>query len=467
MKKILIGLFLMMFTAFAYSQSVTGVVSDDSGAPLPGVSVIVKGTTIGTATDIDGKFTLTPNNMNSDVLQFSFIGFDMQEIAINGQSVINATMVTSELFLEEVVAVGYGTVKKRDLTGSVGSVDSDMITERGSTSPMEALQGQVAGVQISTNTGRVGGGFDITIRGVNTLSDTNQPLYVVDGVPTDNIDFLNPQDIARIDILKDASSTAIYGSRGTNGVVLVTTKQADDVQGSYSIAYSGYYGIKDIARLPKMMDGPTWWQYRQDARIAGWSGDDLMTLTQQQVLDAAGSNPWLDQRIADGIFTDWYDEVLHNGEQQNHYISISGRSKNNMSYVVGVGYQGETGLIDKESVDKYSIKANIFHEINDQWTVGTNLNFALIDAENGNNQAMQDAFRLPPIAVPREVDGPNVGQLVEQPGKYFDPITGEDRVGMTSTYNPLLTIANSEITKGATMCWVMLSCNLSLSRTSQ
>ena len=416
-------------------KSVSGKIIDKSGESLPGVTVFVKGTTQGTVTDIDGNYFLS--DVSSDaVIQFSFVGMKMQEVVVGDQSTINIIMEDDAIGIEEIVAVGYGTVKKRDLTGSVGSLDNEMIVERGSTSPMEAMQGQVAGVQINSSNGRIGGGFDITIRGINTLSETNSPLYVVDGIPTDNIDFLNPQDISRIDILKDASSTAIYGSRGTNGVVLVTTKQAGEEDGTFSIAYSGYYGIKAVARLPKMMSGEKWWEYRKDARIAGFS--DLMNISEDDLLDAAGATPWLTDRINRGIYTDWYDEVLKNGTQQNHHISISGTSKNNMSYVIGLGYQKEEGLIDKESIDKYSIKGNILHEINEQWSAGTNLNFIFIEQQNGSDIAMQEAFRLPPVATPRDDDG----NLILQPGTYNSP-SGEELLDMTSTWNPLLQIANS------------------------
>ena len=415
-------------------KSVTGKVTDSNGNPLPGVTVVVKGSTTGVITDANGKYSLS-NIAGNSSLQFSFVGMKMQLIAVGNQTTINVSLEDETIGIEEVVAVGYGTVKKRDLTGSVASMDNEMIVERGSTSPMESMQGQIAGVQINSNNGRIGGGFDITIRGINTLSKTNAPLYVVDGVPTENIDFLNPQDISRIDILKDASSTAIYGSRGTNGVVLVTTKQASEVDGTYDISYSGYYGIKAVARLPQMMSGDEWWQYRQDAVIAGFKNP--MTITKDQVISATGA-AWYMDKIDNGNYTDWYDEVLKTGNQRNHHISISGQSKNNISYVIGIGYQGEEGLIDKESIDKYSIKANIYHKINERWAAGTNINFTFTDQQSGSNTAMSDAFRLPPVSSPRDSEG----KLILQPGNFVNS-SGQE-FSMTSTWNPLLTIANSD-----------------------
>ncbi|MGB3145901.1 MAG: carboxypeptidase-like regulatory domain-containing protein, partial [Maribacter sp.] len=203
-------------------QTVNGLVTDaETQEPLPGVNVVEKGTTNGTVTDFDGNYSITLTSDNA-TLVFSSLGFAKQEITVNGNSSINAVLAEDAQALSEVVVVGYGTQKKSDLTGAIASVGSEALTERNTTNPLEAVQGNVAGVQISSSTGRLGDGFDVVIRGQNSTNDDSAPLYVVDGVPTDGIDFLNPQDIAQIDILKDASSTAIYGSRGSNGVIIVT-----------------------------------------------------------------------------------------------------------------------------------------------------------------------------------------------------------------------------------------------------
>ena len=430
-------LFFLLAAQSIAQTIITGTVVDaSSGEPLPGVNILIKGKGTGATTDLEGMYRLGEVS-SSDVLLFSFIGFISKEVPVGNQTAINVSLEPDVAKLDEVVVVGYGSMEKKDLTGSVGSVDTDMLAERGSTSPMEALQGQVAGVQINTNTGRIGGGFYINIRGVNTLSKSSNPLFVVDGVPTDNIDFLNPLDIARIDILKDASSTAIYGSRGTNGVVIVTTKQASKVAGSATIGYSAYYGVKDVARLPKMMTGDRWWEYRQDARLAGFS--DMSTVTLEEVQAAAGLNPWVQEIIDNSNYTDWYDEVLKNGSQQNHHLSISGSASNGLSYVLGLGYQNEEGLIDKEWIDKYSASLNVAHKLSEQWTAGMNINFTHTDLQMGSNTAMQDAFRLSPIAQARDYRG----DLIPQPGKYIDPVTGEQYLDFTSTWNPLLEIANA------------------------
>jgi len=196
---------------FAQVKMITGKVSDSAGAPMIGVTVAIQGTTTGTITDVDGNYSLQAQKENK--LQFSFIGFDTQLIEVGSQTTINVTLKEQAMDIDEVVVVGYGTMKKTDLTGAVGSVSTEKLTEKGAPSVMENLQGSVPGVSITQSTGRAGGSFDIEIRGKSSLNKDVKPMYVVDGVICDDIQFLNPQDIERVDVLKDASATAVYGSR--------------------------------------------------------------------------------------------------------------------------------------------------------------------------------------------------------------------------------------------------------------
>ncbi len=420
-------------------RNISGQVTDTSGNPLPGVTVIIKGTTHGAITDVNGSYLLS-SVPGDATLVFSFVGMKTQEIEVVGKTVVNVVMLEEAIGIEEVVAIGYGTIKKKDLTGSVGSVGSESLVERGSTSVMEAMQGQMAGVQITSNTGRVGDGFDINIRGVNTLnSDAKSPLFIIDGVPAGNLDFLNPQDIERIDILKDASSTAIYGSRGTNGVVIVTTKGGDTASGKPTISYDGYYGIKTSARLPDMMSGEKWWEYHQDAYVATTSGDTEKEwlANYESGLSGNGTNDLLFERAEKGEYYDWYDLVLKDGKQQNHYINVSGAGKNT-SYVFGIGYQNEEGLVDNEWIDKYSAKASITQKISDKFTAGININASFSEQEMGSNIGMQEAFRLNPLLSPYDEEG----NLYPQPGKFHNS-DGKQVTNKTSTYNPLLEIANA------------------------
>ena len=260
-------LMLVMSTAclLAYAQkTVTGVVRDQAGEPLIGVSIQVKGSTTGSITDFDGKYEV-PNAKASDVLVFSYVGFASQEIIVGNQTVINVTMSEDTETLEEVVVVGYGQIKKNDLTGSVSSVGTDAITSRGTTGVVEALQGAIAGVNITQSTGRIGGGFDVEIRGKSSTNSDTKPIYVVDGIICDDIDFLNPSDISRIDVLKDASSTAIYGSRATAGVIMVTTKNGSNSgkkEARPTISYDFYYGFVNPTRMGNFMTGQEFYNYR-------------------------------------------------------------------------------------------------------------------------------------------------------------------------------------------------------------
>ena len=231
MKKLAALLAFVMCCTVAFAQnSVQGTVKDNTGETVIGATVQIKGGSTGVITDIDGKYTIS-GVLPSDVLVFSFLGYTSQEVKVGNQKVINVTLMEDAKDLEEVVLVGYGTQKKSDLTGSVGSVSLDKMLQKGSPNLLETMQGSVPGVNITQTAGRVGEGFNIEIRGKSSHDKDTKPLYIVDGVMCDDIDFLNPADIAQIDILKDASSTAIYGSRATAGVVMIATKSGASIAG--------------------------------------------------------------------------------------------------------------------------------------------------------------------------------------------------------------------------------------------
>lgn len=409
------------------------VTSSEDNSPIPGASILVKGTGRGTTSDANGDYTLEASPEATIV--FSFIGYAAQEILVGTRTTLDVALTADVKELSEIVVVGYGTVKKSDLTGAVASVDPDQITKRGSISALEGAQGQVAGVDISNPSGRPGAGFKTQIRGQQSLKGGN-PLYVVDGVITDNIDFLNPQDIERIDILKDASSTAIYGSRGAYGVVIVTTKQGASVKHKAVIAYDGYYGVREAARMPELMDGDTWWNFRQDSFIT----PALLANPQQPYDSNSGNNApnkdELNRRVAEKDYTDWPALLMQTGKQQNHWISASGMSDNKIGYALGVGYQEETGNIVHDKYKRYNFKANVSHVLNEQWSAGANLNMALADQEGGSPNAMVNAFRMTPLVKPYATDRPT--ELLIQPGKDLPYID------MTSSVNPLVDMENAQ-----------------------
>ncbi|TCS84920.1 TonB-linked SusC/RagA family outer membrane protein [Anseongella ginsenosidimutans] len=422
--------------SYAQTREVSGTVTDqESGAGLPGVAVQVQGAQGGTQTDIDGNYTLAvpPGEVT---LTFSLIGYVTMTAPLSGDR-LDIQLAADVQSLDEVVVVGYGTVRKKDLTGAVAVVDNEQLNRRGALNPVEAMQGQVAGVDISNSSGRAGAGFDIRIRGQQSIQGGRDPLYVVDGVITDGIEFLNPQDIARVDILKDASSAAIYGSRGAYGVVLVTTKQGADVNRKAVISYDGYMGVRNVARMPEFMSGDKWMNWRQDAYIS-----EAITRG-NPVPEAPGFNTQSDEmqrRLDENDFTDWPSLVTQNGSQANHWVSLSGMS-NNTGYTFGVGYQQEEGNVINEKYQRYNFKASIDQQLNEKWSGGINLNLALADYEAGAPNAMVNAFRMNPLMSPYNTED---GELIVQPGKdLVDGTSSNYHINFTSSVNPLVDMANA------------------------
>ncbi|WP_405381036.1 SusC/RagA family TonB-linked outer membrane protein [Maribacter sp. LLG6340-A2] len=442
---------VMLFTLFmgnyAFSQqgtTISGLVTDaETMEPLPGVNVVEKGTTNGTVTDFDGNYSITLTTDNA-VLMVSYIGFAAKEVPVDNRTQLNVTLSEDAEALEEVVVVGYGSVKKADLTGSVTSVSTEQITQRNVNNPLEGIQGNLPGVVITNSTGRVGDGFDINIRGNNSFSGDAQPLFVVDGVPTDGIDFLNPQDIERIDVLKDASSAAIYGSRGANGVVIVTTKGGATAKGGVSVSFESSYGIVRRARFPDFMNGQEWWAYHQTAYLN--QNDPLGDTPENNFALASNNSPELVKRANAGFNFDWADAVYRDGSIQNNYVSVNGRANNGMAYNLAIGLQSDEGLLQNEALDKYTFKAGATHNIGDKFSVGANLTLSHEVNDLGSEQAARDAVRLSPLASPWAIDADGnqlVGELFFQPGKLTYP-NGDWAFNKTSTLNPLVEIANSK-----------------------
>ena len=436
------------------NTTITGVVKDDAGLTMPGVNIVEKGTSNTTSTDFDGKFTLKLTTDNA-ILIASFVSFTTKNIPVAGKTSLIIQLNSEEQALKEVVVVGYGSVKKSDVTGAISTIKPETITERNATNPLEAIQGSTPGVQITSSTGRSGDGYNVVIRGKNSLlNETNGgtnsgPLYVVDGVPTDNIDFLNPQDIARMDVLKDASSAAIYGSRGASGVIIIATKSGTTAKSGVSVSLESSYGTKTAVRLPQMMTGQEWWAFHQ----AAYLNATPLTMTPAQletlVLGTPNQNAVLQARANSGYNFDWYDAVLQPGMTANNYINLSGRADNGLSYNLAFGIQNDKGLIDKDSMDKYSFKLGVNHKINDKFSTGANLTIARVETELGSDMAMQNAFRFSPLMSPWAIDANGnelVGNLFFQPGKLTYP-NGSFAINKTSTVNPLLEIENSSQTE--------------------
>lgn len=377
--------------------TVAGTVKDEQGIALPGVNVIIKQSTIGTTTDANGNYTLNVPE-GTETLIFTFIGYEAQEISIQNRSTIDVVMVPDIKSLQEVVVIGYGTVEKKDLTGAVGSLDANVISATTITDAAGAIQGRIAGVNIEKNVGRPGSGFQITVRGLNSLSTTNTvkgPLYVIDGFPTtEGITDLNPNDIESIDILKDASATAIYGSRGANGVVVVTTKKGKS--GRFSIQYDGNYGIRTPSNLPDMMSGEEYVRWRTDlftnqGKSTDRSNADFFTAEEWDIID-------------NGRYTDWLDLILRNGIQTSNTITASGGDDKG-TFALSVGQLKEEGTVPGQDFKRYNIRLNVSRKFLSKWEAGGNLYFARSIQNLGSYETLRSAYRMPPVAYPYDATG--------------------------------------------------------------
>lgn len=391
MKNTLLKSYLLMgaFLCFslAKAQTVTGNVSDEMG-PLSGANVLVKGTTNGTQTDFDGNYTLTNVN-NSATLVFSYLGYKTTEVAVSGNLTVNVTMEEDASQLEEVVLIGYGSQKKSDLTGAVGQVDADQLQERPATSLNQALSGKIAGVQVNTNSGRPGGKSNIRVRGFSSINSSNNPLYVVDGVqlPQGNqanfssaIDYLNPNDVVSIEVLKDASSTAIYGARGANGVILVTTKRGRAGQGriTYDVEYSvnqfGPNRAKVLNSEQYAMIEQLSWENTEKFDPEGWAAGEYAQY--EPSLKRANPNvAYLFDSDGRAIYdTDWSKEVTQHKLSQNHQLGFSGGNERT-TYAISLGIRDDQGLLKNTYLKRYSGRFSIDDQIKPWLKIGGSLSY--------------------------------------------------------------------------------------------
>ena len=432
-----------IFSISAFSQiTVSGEVQDDQGLPLPGATVIEKGTTNGTTSDFDGNYELIVSNPDATII-FSFIGYVDNEIEVAGQQKINVSMNESAEFLEEIVVTGYGTVKKSDATGAISSLKADDINVGAIVSVDQMMQGRAAGVQISQASSEPGGGLSIRIRGASSVNASNEPLYVIDGFPIDNsptlsgsggvevgiggnntaniatnrsprnpLNSINPNDIERIEILKDASATAIYGSRGANGVVLITTKRGDE--GKLSVNYNTYVGTSQIINGVDVMSTNQYMDFM----------DDVLP----QEGDAA---PFTDAstRSAIGAGTDWQDQIYRTAMITDHNLSISGGMGKSRVFA-SLNYFEQEGIIQNTGIKKYIGRINLDTEISEKINIGFNLNSSLIEDSNGRDGLSTN-----------ESAGPIYGSLLYDP---TEPVYNADgtfaRSSNLTTNNPMSTL---------------------------
>lgn len=376
-------------TAFGQVRSIIGTVSDRStNESLPGATVLVKGSSKGVSTDVDGKFSLS---LAADelTLQVSFIGYETMEVSVGAENVLNIQLVPSKTSLQEVVVVGYGSTKVKDLTSSITTVKSNELIKTPASQPLQALQGKVAGLQLVTN-GGPGDSPTVRIRGIGSFPgrDNEAPLYVVDGMFFDNIDFLNPTDIASISVMKDASAAAIYGVRAANGVVLIETKS-----GAYNqkteITYNGYTGYQVAQNVVKMANS------QQFTRMAMESGS---TADQEYILNAMQryGRSRIDPNIPD-VNTDWYNEILRPASISNHSLDFAGGTEK-ARYSLGANYFFQNGIMDmKNYYERLNLRSKLDMKATNWLTIGGNLIVSNANKYNDQAGAWNDAYFAVPI----------------------------------------------------------------------
>ncbi len=434
--------FLMIFisivlsgSAFSQEKTLTGKITDEAtGEPLTGASVAVKGTTQGTVADVNGNYSVNVQGSET-ILVFSFLGYETKELVASGTT-LNVQLTMQVEGLEEIVVVGYGTTKARDLTGAVASVKAEELEDKPFASIDQALQGKVSGVTISQNSGAPGGGVSVRVRGITSLTGSNEPLYVVDGVPLDGssnnesfsfnifggengqnrvsaLSTINPSDIVSIEVLKDASATAIYGSRASNGVILITTKNGE--KGKSRISYDGYYGYQELSKYLEVMDLQAYAMYQNEIHVS----------TGQE------PNPSFSRPELLGPGTDWQKEIFRVAPIQSHQVSISGGSKKTSVYT-SINYFDQEGILINTDYKRIGLRLNLDHEVNKWIKVGNNLTIS-----NGKEK----------IAYNDSEDGVIMGALRQAPNvpvKYSDGSWGgpTKSLGSGEGYNP---VAWSEI----------------------
>jgi TonB-linked SusC/RagA family outer membrane protein len=435
MKKTLFMSLILMLTLFqqamAQSRTISGRVTDQrSGEGLPGVTVLVRGTTNGASTNADGAFTLTVPEAGG-TLTFSSVGYVSQERAIGSETTFNVALAQDVKQLSEVVVTGFGTQERRDVTGSISSVQGEAIANLATPSFAQQLAGRAAGVNVTTPSGLLGQQPRILIRGVNSISSGTTPLVVVDGVPiftgnqsqlgsgfTNNpLADINPNDIESYEVLKDASSTAIYGSRGANGVILITTKKGK--QGRAQVTYDNYLGVAQTLKRYKVLNAEQFIEISNEKQRNASATPIAQPIAAPFEVNGARAD------------TDWQDEIFQTGFQQNHVIGVSGATDRTNYYFSG-GYTDQTAVVRGNSLKRFSFRSNVDQEVKEWFRVGLNLGatrtqtLGLNTSTNGLSGNVTNALSAFPNVPARNPDGT----------PYVDPTSGH--WGRATTPKPLL-----------------------------
>ena len=430
--KLLLVLALTMLSISMRAQiTVSGTVLDSAGEPLIGVTILEKGTNVGSTTNFDGQYTIKVKSSKS-VLVFSYVGMDNQEVPVNGRTTIDVTMKDSSLALEEVVVVGYGTQKKSDLTGSVASLSEDQMRQTIVTNADQMLQGKVAGVQVTQNSGAPGGATSIRIRGASSLNSSNEPLYVIDGVPMSGsagsiggfdwaggtngqttvnpLAAIAPSDIVSIDVLKDASACAIYGAAGANGVVIVTTRRGS--AGRANITYDGYVAWQKTAKRLNMMDLRQYAQYQQSLYSEGVIGDSNFDKTYSDI-----------SLLGPG--TDWQDEIFRTAVMHSHQVGVNG-GNDKTTYAASAGYMNQQGIIIGSDFNRFNARLNIDNNFTQWLKVGASLAYTRtnekITRNDGSDGVIMQSMTMMPSVPVRDFDGNWAGPSTVNGSSQWNPV---------------------------------------------
>jgi TonB-linked SusC/RagA family outer membrane protein len=439
------------------SLSLTGKIVDADRTAIPGVNISVKGTSQGTVSDLDGNFSIAVKN--GDFLIFSYVGFVTQEVAITNQTTLNISMLPEEQTIDEVVVVGYGTMKKKDLTGSTSSLKSSDIASVKSANALQVLQGKVSGLDVVQSSGEAGSSVKLLLRGRRSIQAGNDPLIIVDGVEYGTTLDINSSDIESIDILKDAASTAIYGTRGANGVIMVTTKKGS--AGKTKVSYSTYFTSNSATFLPDIMTGEEYLNKRfetrlADADLAKWNAQAISynattnTVAWNQTTYPDPASVWgtttLDGLVATagvadkyalltsseealelcrtGVSLDYLDLLMFNSMSQNHELSISGGDEKT-SLNLSIGYMNDNGLLRNDNMKRYNIKFGLDYKLTKKIKIGANAMLTRKDYNKRNSAVFNQALKAGPI-----------GKLFEDDGITYRPIP--DHAFADNQYSPML-----------------------------
>lgn len=372
---------LLSFCTMAQTHVVSGTITDEEQLPIPGANVVIKGTTTGTITAGDGKFTMQASD--GDVLQISYIGYTTEEVTVNGSGPYDVSLVPDMVGLSEVVVVGYGTQRKEAVTGSVASMKGDVVREMPGANITQSLQSRIAGVNMQQSSSKPGAEMQIRVRGTRSLNASNDPLIVLDGIPfAGTLGDIDPNSIKSIDILKDASATAIYGSRGANGVILITTSKGS-IEQDATIVYSGYYGIKDVFAKYPMMNAE---QLKKMRDITTYNWSDMEK-----------------EDYARGVDTDWQDLYYDKGMATSHDLSVTGGTKTS-AYSFGFGYYREEAVIPLQNYSRFSLRSAVDQKVGKYIKVGYTSN-NVYSITNGNSIGVRNILEMSPLVSPTDADG--------------------------------------------------------------